>query len=135
MELAGGFVSLVYSERTPLDGRHVLVRGGTPASPVPLEMRARLCDADLSGNLLVRSARRGDRIDLAGGSTLLSDLFGSWKVKPQQRWRVPVLEDERGIVAVLGSAFGGRDRVARRCLVGTLARNDATLYSITDTEG
>jgi hypothetical protein len=31
---------------------------------------------------------------------------------------------------VLGRAFGGNDRLARRCLLTTLARKRGTLYSV-----
>lgn len=133
--LAAGYVSLVYSSRTPLEGSRVLIIGGEPESPLPVAMRARIPDAARVGRMVVRSATGGDRIELAEGTKKVSSLFASWHVDSQVRWQIPVIEDEAGILAVLGGAYGGKDRVARRCLVPTLARNDATLYSVTDTEG
>lgn len=133
--LAGGFVSLVYSDHTPLDGERLLVRGNAPDSPVPIHQRARIHDEDIVGDLMVRSTSFGDRIVLLEGTKKISDLMASWKVPIENRWRIPVLEDHEGIVAVLGGAYGGRDRVAKRCISGTLARNEATLYSVTDIEG
>lgn len=133
--LAAAYASLVYSDRTPLDGLRYLLRGGTPESPVPVQLRARIDESLLSGPVVARSALASDRIELAEGTKKVSALYASWRIRPEMRWRIPVLEDGKGIFAVLGGSFGGKDRVARRCLSATLARNDGTLYSVTDIEG
>jgi tRNA(Ile)-lysidine synthetase-like protein len=60
--------------------------------------------------LVVRSRRPGDAIALAGGTKRLDELFSEWALPEDARGSVPILEDRDGIVAVLGAAFGGRDR-------------------------
>ena len=133
--LAEGYVSAVYSSCTELDGVMDLLTGPTQRGIVPMEQRARIGDDAIELPLVARSCRAGDTIDLVGGRTRLSDLYAQWHIEPSQRWRIPVLEDRVGICAVLGAAFGGKDRVATRCRLSALARNGGTLYSVTDREG
>lgn len=61
-------------------------------------------------SVLFRSARPGDTITLRGGSKAVRKLFAEWRVAKQECWKIPVLEDRRGTVAVFGSLFGYRDR-------------------------
>lgn len=133
--LAVGYVSAVYLPCTELDGVMELVTGPTQRGAVPMEMRARIGDDTIEPPLVARSCRTGDTIDLVGGRKRVSDLYAQWHIERSQRWRIPVLEDSIGICAVLGAAFGGKDRVATRCRLSTLARNGGTLYSVTDIEG
>lgn len=135
MPLAEGYVSFVYSECTELDGEKQLVLGGEPAGSVPVEKRARIDESTVTAPIIARSCRDGDAIRLTEGTKRVVSLFSDWHIAPQDRWRIPVLEDAEGIFAVLGGAYGGRDRVAARCLCAPLARNGATLYSVTDIEG
>lgn len=133
--LAEGYVSFVYSDCTELDGEKQLVIGGEPAGSVPVEKRARIDDSTVTSPIIARSCRDGDTIRLTEGTKRVVSLFSDWHIAPQDRWRIPVLEDTEGIFAVLGGAYGGKDRVATRCLCAPLARNGATLYSVTDMEG
>ena len=133
--LVAGYVSLLYSKQTPLDGTKVLVVGEELHSSIPLEERARIDSETVTRPLVVRSCKAGDRIVLKEGTKAVTSLLASWKIVSHERWRVPVLEDREGIVAVLASAYGGRDRVAKRCLLSGLARSGSTLYSVTDIEG
>jgi len=61
-------------------------------------------------SVLFRSARSGDTITLGGGSKEVRKLFAEWRVVKHERWKIPVVEDRRGTVAVFGSLFGYRDR-------------------------
>jgi tRNA(Ile)-lysidine synthase len=133
--LAAGYVSLVYSDCTPLDGSKVLVTDEEAHSVVPKELRARINPSTLALPIVARSARQGDSIRLAEGTKQVGTLLAGWHIPKEDRWRIPVLEDALGIFAVLGGAYGGRDRIAKRCLAPTLARNVGTLYSIVDIEG
>lgn len=63
---------------------------------------------------VLRNAREGDRIELAGKMTGISHLVSGWKLQRPYA-TVPLLEDQGGIVAVFGSAVGGRDRIASPC--------------------
>jgi len=56
--------------------------------------------------LCVRSRRPGDTIKLKQGSLRLDKLMSDWKLAPNTRSLVPVVEDVDGIVAVLGKAAG-----------------------------
>lgn len=133
--LAERYVSFVYSTRTELDGERQLIVGPTLEGSVPVDTRARLDQQTLVPPLIARSFCDGDVIELVEGTKKVRALFADWHLKRSERWRVPVLEDRAGIVAVLGGAYGGRDRVAVRCRIATLAPNSGTLYSVTDREG
>lgn len=61
-------------------------------------------------SVLFRSARSGDIITLRGGSKAVRKLFAEWRVAKQECWKIPILEDRRGTVAVFGSLFGYKDR-------------------------
>ena len=65
---------------------------------------------DGSISILFRSARSGDSLTLRGGSKAVRKLFAEWRVAKQECWKIPILEDRRGTVAVFGSLFGYRDR-------------------------
>lgn len=54
------------------------------------------------GPITVRSRVSGDAIRLPGGSKTLKKLFIDRKIPARQRDRIPVLADERGILAVYG---------------------------------
>ncbi|OHD17770.1 MAG: tRNA lysidine(34) synthetase TilS [Spirochaetes bacterium GWD1_61_31] len=58
---------------------------------------------------LVRTRRPGDLIQRRHGVTRLDSLLSSLKLSAGQRELVPVIEDEAGLVAVLGAQFGARD--------------------------
>jgi tRNA(Ile)-lysidine synthase len=59
---------------------------------------------------LFRSARAGDRITLRGRSKTVNALFAEWRVMKSEYWKIPIVEQKPGIVAVLGSLFGYEDR-------------------------
>ena len=54
------------------------------------------------GPITVRSRISGDAVRLPGGSKTLKKLFIDRKIPARQRDRIPVLADERGILAVYG---------------------------------
>jgi len=62
--------------------------------------------------VLVRSKMSGDRILLAEGKKPLKKLFNDWGVVRSERWKIPVIEDKTGILAVLGKSLGYSNRVA-----------------------
>lgn len=65
----------------------------------------------LEGNAIFRISEEGDEITLVEGKKSVSSLLSSWKCP-----YAVVLQDKEGIAAVFASAFGGRDRVAKRLL-------------------
>ncbi len=71
-----------------------------------------LVQDEISPPLVVRSFKAGDMMISTGGRKAVSKLFSDWKVPRSMRWMIPVIEDRRGIQAVLGSAFGYHDRAA-----------------------
>ena len=60
--------------------------------------------------LLLRSPRVGDRLDVGRGKKAVKKLISEWGVSRRARWMLPVLEDRNGILAVLGSLLGHKDR-------------------------
>lgn len=63
----------------------------------------------LSFPFLVRSSREGDIIELPGGRKAVKKLLNEWKVPEERRWEIPVVEDRRGILAVLGNLLNFSD--------------------------
>ncbi|TFG61480.1 MAG: hypothetical protein E4H36_10405, partial [Spirochaetales bacterium] len=61
--------------------------------------------------LIVRSRLPGDSFETASGKKKLKSLFNSWKVPETLREVIPIVEDRRGIIFVLGSFFGFADRL------------------------
>lgn len=57
---------------------------------------------DISGPLVVRARRSGDTIRSAGGTKTLKKLFIDRKIPAHLRDTIPVLADDKGIVAVCG---------------------------------
>ena len=56
----------------------------------------------IQGELILRSRAEGDIIKLPGGTKTLKKLFIDRKIPAHQRDRIPVLADDRGVVAVMG---------------------------------
>lgn len=69
-----------------------------------------------SETLVARSAEGSDQIRLRGGSKRVTSLFSEWKVPPENRWMIPIITDREQVLAVLGRAFGYRDRVCEDLL-------------------
>jgi tRNA(Ile)-lysidine synthase len=67
-------------------------------------------EESLSFPFVLRSRRPGDRLFMGKGSKPLDELFSEWGIRDELRCLVPVVEDRNGIVAVLGSSLGARDR-------------------------
>ncbi|NQT58768.1 MAG: tRNA lysidine(34) synthetase TilS [Bacteroidetes bacterium] len=64
--------------------------------------------------VIVRSLIPSDEIELTEGRKQVSKLLKDWKIPSERRWMIPVIEDRKGITAVLGKAFGGSNRIASR---------------------
>jgi tRNA(Ile)-lysidine synthase len=62
--------------------------------------------------MTVRSLIPSDEIELIEGRKQVSKVLKDWKIPSERRWMVPVIEDRNGVAAILGDAFGGRNRVA-----------------------
>jgi tRNA(Ile)-lysidine synthase len=63
---------------------------------------------------VLRSRRKGDAFLAECGNKTIKSLFSEWKVRAEDRSRIPILADRRGIVAVLGGALGYGTRVRVR---------------------
>ena len=85
---------------------HIFLRAFWTAGPGAPGIR----EGAFSFPLIVRSRRPGDALPIRGGRKPLDELFTEWGLQGPARDRVPVVEDEKGIVAVLGAQYGCRDR-------------------------
>jgi tRNA(Ile)-lysidine synthetase-like protein len=65
-----------------------------------------ILEREIAPPLVLRSKRKGDRLLLERGTKTLKALFVEWKVPEGDRWKVPVLADRRGVLAVLGGPAG-----------------------------
>ena len=67
---------------------------------------------NLKNPIIARSRISGDCIHLVEGLKPIKKLFSEWGVLPEERWKLPVIEDRSGIIAVLGKPFGFSNRIA-----------------------
>ena len=81
------------------------------------------------GKTVLRFAKDGDRIRLKSGWKTVGRLLQDMGIPSFLRCRVPVLEDEKGICAVFGSAFGGKDRICVKFRT-SIAPNRFPLYIV-----
>ncbi|MBN1524193.1 MAG: tRNA lysidine(34) synthetase TilS [Spirochaetales bacterium] len=61
--------------------------------------------------VIVRSWHDGDRIYLGYGRKKIKKIFQDWKLNSEQRHLIPIVEDEKGILAIVGRLFGGKNIV------------------------
>lgn len=66
----------------------------------------------VNNTVIARSRISGDHIQLVEGLKPIKKLFNEWGVMPEERWKIPVIEDKNGIIAVLGRPFGFSNRIA-----------------------
>jgi tRNA(Ile)-lysidine synthase len=64
------------------------------------------------GPLVVRSGTPADRVLARGRSTEVSKLCSGWRLPLTERWKVPIVADRNGVLAVLGGAVGAGDRIS-----------------------
>jgi len=74
---------------------------------------ARILECAVVPPLVLRSRRAGDRVSLAPAAKTLKALFAELKVPAGDRWKVPILADRKGVLAVLGGPAGCRTVVRR----------------------
>ncbi|MCX7026882.1 MAG: tRNA lysidine(34) synthetase TilS [Spirochaetes bacterium] len=67
--------------------------------------RSFLVEGSFEFPLVIRTRMPGDRIAIEKGSSLVDDLMKAWGIKPELRKIVPIVEDSRGIAAVLPGAM------------------------------
>jgi tRNA(Ile)-lysidine synthase len=98
-----GFLSIDCARgATAGPGTVAAFRRGTGARPGETAIPVR----EVVPPLVLRSRRKGDRIDGPRGSVTLKSLCAGWKVSPRRAALAPVLVDRRGVVAVFGEAIG-----------------------------
>lgn len=85
-------------------GATVSFRRGTDPQPGETAIPA----AEVVPPVVLRSRRKGDRIEVPGGGAAPPSACGARGHSRQPAGHVPVLVDRRGVVAVLGAAVGGR---------------------------
>jgi tRNA(Ile)-lysidine synthase len=64
------------------------------------------------GPLVVRSGTSADRILKRGRSIGIAKLCSEWRLPLTERWKVPIVADRNGVLAVLGGVVGGRNHTA-----------------------
>ena len=81
------------------------------------------------GKTVIRFAKEGDKIRLKSGCKTVGRLLQDMGIPAFLRCRVPVLEDEKGICAVFGTTFGGKDRICVKFRT-SIAPNRFPLYIV-----
>jgi tRNA(Ile)-lysidine synthetase-like protein len=74
----------------------------------PPDTDASILEGEIVPPLILRSRRKGDCLALEQGTKSLRAVFADWKVPEGDRWKVPILADRSGVLAVLGRALGYR---------------------------
>jgi hypothetical protein len=122
----GYLVSVPSAGALKIEGTGAVVefRRGTEARPGETAIPVR----EVVPPLVLRSRRKGDRIHGPDGSATLKSLCGAWGVPRPLAGMVPVLVDRRGVVAVLGTAVGGRTAI--RC-AGAVPGAECLLVRVT----
>lgn len=69
---------------------------------------ASILEREIVPPLVLRSRRKGDRLVLEQGTKTLKAVLTDWRVPEGDRWKVPILADRSGVLAVLGRALGYR---------------------------
>jgi len=90
-----------------------IAREGPREAPAIAAADVRILEHEVVPPLVLRSRRAGDRVRLAHGTKTLKALLAEMKVPPGDRWKVPILADRKGVVAVLGGTAGCRTAVRR----------------------
>lgn len=67
-----------------------------------IENTATVFTVESAGEIVLRSRREGDAIRLPGGTRTLKKLFIDRKIPAQERTRIPVLADDKGVLGVNG---------------------------------
>ncbi len=86
------------------------IRAGSLSVSASWNFESGMRAGSFSFPLVVRSRRPGDTVAFGGGTKRVDELFSEWKLSPAVRDSVAVVEDKDGIVAVLASPWGGKDR-------------------------
>ena len=76
------------------------------------EIQAEISSAIIDGDLFVRSKEDADSYFYGGMKRKLKKLFNDKKISPKERWAVPVICDEKGIVWVAGFGVRSSDSIA-----------------------
>ena len=82
----------------------------------------------VQGQLFFRSWKNGDYIISGGIKKKLKKIFSEWQVPVELRNAVPIICDNRGIVAVWGGLYGYRNRVSDLIRIEDKAGADREVY-------
>ncbi len=84
----------------------------------------------LQNGCIARSVLDGDCITTVHGTKAVSKLFNEWRIPPDMRWKIPILEDTEGVIAVLGSQYGGKNRISDRVTALPNVQNDLIMVRV-----
>jgi len=73
----------------------------------PVREKGYLLEGAFGFPLIIRSRKPGDFIRTKSGSIRLDDILKAWHIDTRLRNKVPVVEDTRGIIAIMPSALSG----------------------------
>jgi tRNA(Ile)-lysidine synthase len=108
----GYLMTIEPRRRYTTSGRVIESDAGAPGEGwVVLEARPEF------GPLVVRSATAADRLRTEAGSTAVSKLCSAWRIPLTERWKLPIVADRHGVLAVLGGGQGGVDRFRPGALI------------------
>ncbi len=104
-----------YEAVSPVQSARLTPALGARLAPDLATNKAVAIDIEAAGDpIVVRSWKSGDRIRIRGGLKAVKKLFTEWRVPILKRWKMPIITDKQGIVAVLGEPYGYPNRFRPR---------------------
>lgn len=101
----GYLITIEPNRRYEAAGRFIAIGAGAAGEGwLALESKPELAP------LVLRSATAADRLRTEAGSTAVSKLCSAWRIPLTERWKLPIVADRNGVLAVLGGGLGGSDR-------------------------
>ena len=135
-EKFGYFIVVNGSGIFEIQGTGIIVEiRGDEHAPVILDRNTvEIMENEIAPPLILMSRRKGDAIRLKSGTKSLKQLFIEWKVPETERWKIPILADRNGVLAVLGCAAGHRT-IARKGALASRSTQDARRVAVSAIEG
>ncbi len=84
----------------------------------------------IEGKLFIRFREDGDRISLNCGTKKIKKLFTDMGIRRDLKDRIPLICDDSGIIAVMGSFYGYRDRIAEKIYIDNNINRKVIIFRI-----
>jgi tRNA(Ile)-lysidine synthetase-like protein len=101
----GYFIDVKLDTVYKIEGREAVFRCYFTEDPSVLS-EFTLVKEEITMPLMLRSRKKGDKIDFGWGHKKIKKIFNEYKIPPTERNQIPILEDRKGVIAIIGMPFG-----------------------------